>query len=150
MLWQVVDGLGPVQLARTDTQFESDRHFTHLLAFACLITSFKARFALGSGLPPCFTAIMIRFPNAPFTLAFFASVLPLVAARTAAARPMHKGETFLPSALTWSLRSAFKVIVNAVDSIKSSPVMKTTTNLMVTTNSLMILFLCSKNEGTEI
>jgi len=38
---------------------------------------------------------MILFPKTALVFAFFASVLDLVAARTAAARPMDKGLTLL-------------------------------------------------------
>mmetsp|Transcript_19105 Transcript_19105/g.38748 ORF Transcript_19105/g.38748 Transcript_19105/m.38748 type:complete len:233 (-) Transcript_19105:58-756(-) len=62
------------------------------LALAALMTSASWRFAFGSVDPPFFTAIMIFFPNRALVLAFLASVLDLVAARTAAARPMNRGD----------------------------------------------------------
>lgn len=87
-----------------------------LLAFAALMTSASIRLACGSSDPPlqresdvrnkmslfqsssgnsprtCLTAMIILFPKTAFVFAFLASVLDLVAARTAAARPMKRGE----------------------------------------------------------
>mmetsp|Transcript_24511 Transcript_24511/g.35017 ORF Transcript_24511/g.35017 Transcript_24511/m.35017 type:complete len:308 (+) Transcript_24511:89-1012(+) len=63
-----------------------------LLALAALITSRKTVLLTVSGPPPCLTAIIIFFPYTALIFAFLASVLDLVAARTAAARPMKSGE----------------------------------------------------------
>ena len=41
----------------------------------------------------CLTAMMILLPKTAFVLAFLASVLDFVAARTAAARPMKSGDS---------------------------------------------------------
>ena len=64
-----------------------------LLALACRMISPSIRLEFGSGLPPCLTAIMIFFPKTALVFAFLASVLLFVAARTAAARPMNRGDS---------------------------------------------------------
>ena len=56
------------------------------------MTSASIRLESGSAPPPCLTAMMILFPYTALIFAFLASVLDFVAARTAAARPIKRGE----------------------------------------------------------
>mmetsp|Transcript_8361 Transcript_8361/g.10578 ORF Transcript_8361/g.10578 Transcript_8361/m.10578 type:complete len:232 (-) Transcript_8361:33-728(-) len=62
-----------------------------LLALAALIISPRTLFESGSG-PPCFAAMISLLPKTAFIFAFLASVLDFVFARTAAARPIKRGD----------------------------------------------------------